>query len=363
MTDAVVARWQDQIREAAATGTPLRIAGGGTKEFYGNPVAGEILDTRDCAGIVDYQPGELVMIARAGTPLTVVEAALAERGQMLAFEPPHFGSGATLGGTVATAMSGPRRPYAGAVRDLMLGIRIVDGTGAFMHFGGRVMKNVAGFDVTRLMTGALGTLGVISEVAFKCVPVARSEATVAFECSADEAIHRVNAWSGKPWPLTATCYWRGTLAARFAGAAPAVAQAQKAAGGHGVDNAAPFWASVREHTHGFFTPQDDASRDLWRLAVKSTTPYKDLGGEQLVEWGGALRWLWLPAAAGAGAMRDWAAAQGGHATVFRAASTSLAGASGVFHPLAPALVPVHERLKATFDPQRILNRGRLYAGM
>ncbi len=218
MSDAVVAEWQDRIRAASASRSALAITGGGTKGFYGNPSEGELLDTRACAGIVDYEPTELVLVARAGTPLAEIEARLAEAGQMLAFEPPHFGPGATIGGVVAAGLSGPRRPWGGAVRDLVLGITLVDGNGTLLRFGGRVMKNVAGFDATRLMVGALGTLGVITEVAVKCLPAPRCDATRAFECGADAAIHMANDWSARGLPLSATCWWRGTLAVRLSGA-------------------------------------------------------------------------------------------------------------------------------------------------
>jgi glycolate oxidase FAD binding subunit len=357
MTDAVVAQWQEQIRQAAAEHKPLRLCGGGSKNFYGNVAQGEIVDTRACTGIVDYQPTELVLVARAGTPLAEVEAELAAHGQMLAFEPPHFGPGATLGGTVAAGLAGPRRPYAGAVRDLLLGVRLVDGTGSLMHFGGRVMKNVAGFDVARTMAGAMGTLGLLTEVAIKCLPVPQAEATLAFDCSSDAAIRMTNEWAAKPWPLSATCFWRGALAVRLSGAEPAVALAVKSLGGTVVANAAPFWTSVREHTHGFFANEGDTARTLWRLSVKATAPYSTLASEQLIEWGGALRWLWLPDSADPAPVVAWAMAQGGHATRFRSTRKT----AQAFQPLAAPLAQIHQRLKATFDPQRILNRGRLYA--
>jgi glycolate oxidase FAD binding subunit len=359
MSDAVIEQWQDRIRQAAAQGTLLRICGGGSKGFYGNSTEGEILDTRACAGIIDYQPTELVLVARSGTPLVEIEAALSAAGQMLAFEPPHFGPGATLGGVVAAGLAGPRRPYAGAVRDLMLGVKVIDGTGALMNFGGRVMKNVAGFDVARLMAGALGTLGVLTEVALKCLPLPKAETTLAFDCGADAAIRMSNEWSGKPLPITATCFWRGTLAVRLSGAAPAVVLAVRTMGGKPVANAGPFWESVREQNHGFFNADSQGSRRLWRLSVKATTPYSDLSGDQLIEWGGALRWLWQNTSADPAPVRKWAIEHGGHATLFRGAAV----APGAFQPLAPPLALIHERLKATFDPHRIFNRGRLYADL
>lgn len=358
MIDATLERWQERIRASSASRTPLRIRGGGTKDFYGEAPHGEFLDTRDYRGIVDYEPTELVITARAGTPLREIEDTMAAAGQMLAFEPPHFSDGATLGGAVAAGLSGPRRPYAGAVRDLVLGVRVLDGQGADLRFGGRVIKNVAGFDVARLMCGALGTLGVLTEVSLKCLPLPRSEATRAFELSADEAIRRVNEWGGQPLPLSATCHCKGRLWVRLSGATPAVDAAVIRLGGEPVDDGAAFWRSVRDHTHPhFFAIASDPGAALWRLSVKSTAPVGDLAGEQLIEWGGALRWLQGGSRIDVARLRAWASERGGHATLFR----STPRAQGVFHPLAPALAPIHQRLKAVFDPHGILNPGRLYA--
>jgi len=353
--DPILERWQERVRAAHAARTPLAIRGGGTKAFYGEPVAGEPFDTREYAGIVDYEPTELVVTVRAGTLLADVERALASEGQMLAFEPPHFAPGATVGGTVAAGLSGPRRPYAGAVRDHMLGVRIVDGRGEALAFGGRVMKNVAGFDVTRLMTGALGTLGIVAEASIKCLPVPRVEATRAFEVSADEGIRRVNEWGGKPLPLSASCFAGGRLLVRLSGAAAAVESAIAKLGGEAVAEGAAFWASVRDHAHPFFASARDGA-PVWRLSVRSTAPYADLGGETLIEWGGALRWLVAPRA-DAAKLRAWAWANGGHATLFSAQER----AASALHPLPGPLAGLHARLRAEFDPRGILNPGRMGA--
>jgi glycolate oxidase FAD binding subunit len=353
--DAVLGSWQERIRAAVAKGGALCIRGSGSKDFYGEPSAGDVLDTRAYTGIVDYEPTELVLTARAGTPLAVVERTMAQAGQMLAFEPPHFGPDATLGGAIATGLGGPRRPYAGAARDVVLGVRIVDGRGDDLTFGGRVMKNVAGFDVSRLMTGALGTLGVIAEVSLKCLPLPRREATRRFRLPADEAIRRVNEWGGQPLPLSGTCYVQGELYVRWSGAAPAVETAIAKLGGDAVDDGPAFWSSIREQTHPFFA-SGPSGASLWRLSVKSTAPYADLSGEQLVEWGGALRWL-VGARGDAARLRAWAQGHGGHATLFRGFDK----AAGVFHPLPPAMLAVQRRLKAEFDPHGVLNRGRMYA--
>jgi glycolate oxidase FAD binding subunit len=347
---------QATVREAARSRTALRIRGGGTKDFYGGLPQGDILETRGYSGIVEYDPTELVLTARAGTSLTAIESAMHAQGQMLAFEPPQFGDGSTLGGAVASGLSGPRRPYAGSVRDLVLGVRILDGTGQDLSFGGRVMKNVAGFDVSRLMTGALGTLGVITEVSLKCLPKPKAEATLEFECSVDDSIRMVNEWGRQPLPVSATCFHHGRMRVRLSGAQPAVSAAVEALGGERVPNGDSYWASLRDHTHLFFAGTRAVDVPLWRLSVKSTADYTDLGGEQLVEWGGGLRWLAAGERTDVQRVRLWAAANGGHATLFRATDKS----AGAFHPLNHTLHVLHQRLKSAFDPHGILNRGRLY---
>ena len=355
MADVAVEQVQDAIRRAAARHAPVRVRGGGTKDFYGDKLTGDVLDVTPVAGIVDYEPTELVITARAGTPLETVETAMRDAGQMLAFEPPRFAAGGTLGGAIASGLSGPRRPYAGAARDLVLGVKVVDGTGRARAVGGRVMKNVAGFDVSRLMTGAMGTLGVITEVSLKCLPRPRSESTRRFAVSADESIRMVNAWGGQPHPLSATCFYQGALFVRLSGAPSAVASAGAKLGGDEVGDAEATWTSVRDHRHAFFTAASAARTPLWRLSVGSTAPYTDLGGEQLIEWGGALRWLAATPRTDAAKVRAFASAHGGHATLFRAAEKP----ADVFMPMPPVLAGLHKRLKSTFDPHGILNPGRM----
>jgi glycolate oxidase FAD binding subunit len=366
MTDAVIGEWRARIAAAAAAKTPLRIRAGGTKDFYGQALAGEVLDTRAYAGIIDYDPTELVMTARAGTPLDDIEQATRAAGQMLAFEPPRFDaqdpSAATLGGCVAAGLSGPRRPYAGAVRDLVLGVRILDGRGQDLTFGGRVMKNVAGFDVARLVTGSLGTLGVLLDISLKCLPAPKTEVTRVFECSADDAIRRMNEWGARPLPVSATCFHHGVLSVRLSGASPAVAAATARIGGDSLldpDAGAAFWRGVRDQAHPFFATTVAAGAPLWRLAVKSTAAPADFFGEQLIEWGGGVRWVIGSDKSDAAQLRSWAQQRGGHATLFRAADKS----AGAFHPLPDAMAALHRRLKAEFDPAGILNPGRLYADL
>ena len=345
MLDATIER----IRAAHANRTPLILQGGGSKTFYGNADEGEVLNTRVLTGVVDYQPKELVLTARAGTPLVEIEALLTGQNQMLAFEPPHFDGAATLGGCIAAGLSGPRRPYAGAARDFVLGVRLIDGTGQALRFGGQVIKNVAGYDVSRLMVGALGTLGLLTEVSLKVLPRPKAETTLQYELDEAAAILKMNQWAGQPLPLSATSWHAGLLTLRLSGAASAVQAAQAKLGGETLKDAAAFWQRLRDQATPFFD-----KRPLWRLAVKSTTPPLQLGDAQWIEWGGAVRWLAsdLPAAA----LREAARTAGGHATLFR----GNAPADGVFAPLAPALATLHRNLKQRFDPEGIFNRGRLY---
>jgi glycolate oxidase FAD binding subunit len=348
----LIGQYADRIRAAAAEKKPLRLRGGGTKDFYGQALAGEVLDTRAYAGIVAYEPTELVITARCGTPLADLEAALRAEGQQLAFEPPHFGPGATVGGMLAAGLSGPRRQAAGSVRDFVLGVRMLDGRGDDLSFGGQVMKNVAGYDVSRPMAGSLGTLGLILEVSLKVPPLPFAEATRKLEVPEDKAIALLNHWGGKPLPISACAWTAGELYLRLSGAASAVKAAGEAIGGErmAADDAKRFWLQMREQSHPFF---GDA-KPLWRLSVPSVTPPLALPGEQLIEWSGSLRWF--SSNADARTVREAAAQAGGHATLFRAADKS----AGVFTPLAPVLARIHRNLKQAFDPAGIFNPGRMY---
>ncbi|MBL8269194.1 glycolate oxidase subunit GlcE [Steroidobacter sp.] len=354
--DHALSEMRETIRAAAAARTLLCIRAGGTKDFYGNRPEGTLLDPSRVAGIVDYEPTELVITARAGTSLATLEQLLAENGQMLAFEPPHFGTRATVGGCVAAGLAGPRRvsfgPTYGSVRDFVLGAKLIDGRGELLSFGGTVMKNVAGYDVSRLLAGSLGTLGVIVEVSLKVLPRPLSERTRRFEMSEAEAIDQLNTWTGRPLPLSASAWHEGSLYLRLAGAAPAVSAACTQLGGEDVDDAAAdaFWISVREQTHDFF----GGDQPLWRMSVPSTAPSLSIGGPQLIEWNGALRWLRTDQHAAQ--VRDCAQRAGGHATLFRRGDRS----AGAFTPLSPVLATIHRRLKSQFDPAGIFNPGRLY---
>jgi len=357
--EQLLQQWRERIADASARRQPLRIVGGGSKDWYGEPfdATAEVLETTACRGIVDYEPTELVITARCGTPLAEVEAALAERQQMLAFEPPHFGARATVGGMVAAGLSGPRRQAAGAVRDFVLGAVLMDGRGEVLRFGGQVMKNVAGYDVSRLLAGSLGVLGLILEVSLKVLPQPAARATLRFELPQEQALEELNRWGGQPLPITASAWRDGQLTLRLEGAAAAVAGARVRLGGAVLDEtqAERFWRGLREQDDDFFGAV--GSDELWRLALPTIAPPLALPGAQLIEWGGGQRWL-RAAPDAATAVRAAATAAGGHATRWR--GVSAAGAGAVFQPLAPALAAIHRRLKAGFDPAGIFNPGRMY---
>ncbi len=360
----------ERVRAAAADRTPLRITGGDTKAFYGEPGEGEALSTSGWSGIVSHEPSELVVTVRAGTPLAELEAALAEAGQCLPFEPPRFGPSTTVGGAVAAGLAGPARASVGGVRDFVLGVQFIDGRGQWLTFGGQVMKNVAGYDVSRAMAGSMGTLGVITDISLKVLPVAPAEATLVFSLAQHDALEQLHRWGGQPLPMNASCWVKDSTQAdapellflRLRGAVAAVESAcerlVREAGGARMDNtqAGPDWVACRDQTLPFFNPpSSDAC--LWRLSLPQTAPVLALPFAQLIEWQGAQRWLWAPASA-AGEIRRAAAAANGHATLFRAGAQ---GSSGVprFDRQSPVIDTITRRLRAEFDPAGIFNPGRM----
>ena len=359
----------DQVRAAASARRSLRIIGGDTKAFYGQPVAGETLSTTGWAGIVSHEPSELVVTVRAGTPLIELEAALAEQGQCLPFEPPRFGSASTIGGAVAAGLAGPARASAGGVRDYVLGVQFIDGRGEWLTFGGQVMKNVAGYDVSRVLAGSMGTLGILTDISLKVLPVAPAEATLVFSLGQHDALEQLHRWGGQPLPLNASCWVKDQTQAdapellflRLRGAVAAVESAferlAREAGGQRMDNAetGPDWAACRDQTLPFFNaPAPDLC--LWRLSVPQTAAVISLPFAQLIEWHGAQRWLWAPASA-ATEIRSAAAAVNGHATLFRAGAD---GAPGVprFDRQTAVIDTITQRLRAEFDPAGLFNPGR-----
>jgi glycolate oxidase FAD binding subunit len=351
----------EQVQRARASGAALRIRGGGSKDFYGEPAQGEVLDARTLAGIASYEPTELVVTARCGTKLDELEARLAAHGQCLAFEPPRLAPGSTVGGIVAAGLAGPARASAGSVRDHVLGAVLLDGHGEVLTFGGQVMKNVAGYDVSRLLAGSMGVLGVILEVSLKVLPVARSEATLRFECDQASALARLAEWAALPLPLNASAWWDGNLIVRLRGAASAVRSAASRLGGDAIaqELALPFWEGLRDQRDEFFVGARAAvagGASLWRIALPPTAPPLELPGTPLVEWHGGQRWLAsdLPAEQ----IRAAAARHGGHATLYVGADKS----PGVLTPLTAPLARNHERVKAAFDQAGIFNPGRGYPG-
>ena len=367
--EPVLADLRDRILAAHAAKTPLRLRGAGTKDFYGEELNGEIVDTRAHAGIVDYEPSELVITARCGTALSQIEAALAQHGQFLAFEPPAFGGDPTIGGVVAAGLSGPRRMSAGAARDFVLGASLLNARGELLHFGGQVMKNVAGFDVSRALCGSLGILGLITQVSLKVLPRPRVQTTLQFEFDGAGALERFNTWRAQPLPISATSWHAAIASVRLSGSPSAVRAARDTLGGETLDEtrSEAWWRSLRDQTLAFFG--EDAPR-LWRLSLPATAPFDAAGGPSrpsmasgalgllpsagLIEWSGALRWLRSDAPADE--IRALAERAGGTAALWHGRRNG-----PMFHPLAASNLELHRRLKNEFDPHAIFNRGRMIA--
>ena len=344
---------QQQVRNAVGNGTSLKIEGGNSKTFLGRETHGEILDVSGHRGIVEHDPRELVLTARSGTPLKEIEAALAETGQMLAFEPPHFGDNATLGGTIACGLSGPRRPFCGSARDFVLGCKLINGKGEILRFGGQVIKNVAGYDVSRLMVGAYGTLGVLLEISLKVLPRPAASYTLVQECTQAVAISTMSRLLSQPVPVDAACYHAGHCYLRVSGSEQAVKHAHEHLGGEVIEKSESFWHALREHHLPFL----GSANLLYRVLVKPAVPPLEIAGEWLLDWGGAQRWLVSdePLAL----IRERVATVGGHVTQFRGGAHN----GEIFQPLAAPLLVIHQRLKSSFDPNGIFNRGRIYANL
>ncbi len=336
---------REQIRAAFHNGQPLSIQGGGSKAFLGPPAGqDEILDTTGLNGILDYQPEELFIRARAGTPLAEIEDALRREQQMLPFEPPHFSSSATLGGCVAAGLSGPARPWRGAVRDYVLGCVLINGKGERLRFGGDVIKNVAGYDVSRLQCGALGTLGLLEELSIKTLPQPEQEITLVQEHDQASALEKIRTWNRLPLPLSGAAWHQGLLRIRLSGPAGAVRAARHALGGD-RDKDTGFWKRLKEQQLDFF----DSALPLWRLSLPRDCGPLALPGEVLLDWGGAQRWLLSDRPYRQ--LSGLAAEAGGHVMAFHPHSSP---------PLPPLLLALHQRLKQAFDPAGILNPGCLF---
>jgi glycolate oxidase FAD binding subunit len=353
--DPALQRLVDRVQTARAVHAPLDIRGGGSKRFYGEEPHGEPLDVGELRGISSYDPSELVVSVRAGTPLSELEDTLAAQGQCLPFEPPRFGAAGSVGGMIAAGLAGPARAATGGVRDYLLGATMLNGRAEVLSFGGQVMKNVAGYDVCRVLAGSMGILGVICEVSLKVLPIAPATLTLRFDMPQTQALEVLNRWAGQPLPLSASAWHNDVLVLRLCGARAAVQSASTQLGGQALDEtaAAALWAGLRDHGDEFFMPQAPAPT-LWRLSVPSTAAPLALPGATLIEWGGAQRWLWSDAPAAT--IREAADRAGGHAVLFRGTDKS----AGVFAPLSLSIGRIHRALKAAFDPDRVFNPGRLY---
>lgn len=344
---------QKRVTDRIKNKRPIRIVAGNSKSFYAQNIQGDELDVKQHTGIISYEPTELVITARCGTPLSEIENTLAEHNQMLAFEPPRFSEHSTFGGCLSAGLSGPRRPFAGAARDFTLGVTMINGNAEVLKFGGQVMKNVAGYDVSRLMVGALGTLGLILDASVKILPIPQSEITLAFEYSAEEAIEQTNRLCAKPLPISASCYDGKRLFIRLSGTQTATALTAKNLGGETIVEGDRFWSEIKDQRHEFF----NTDKPVWRLSVPPATPMLDeLGKEQFIEWRGALRWL--RSNEPAEKIRELVAKHNGHVTLFRNAGPD----DLVFEPISGKLHELHMNLKLAMDPYCLFNPGRMYQG-
>ncbi|MGH1536963.1 MAG: glycolate oxidase subunit GlcE [Gammaproteobacteria bacterium] len=345
-TNDIAAKIQDAFQQKQA----LHIHAGNTKSFYGRKIQAQPLSMVQHAGVIEYEPSELYITARSGTSLTEIEQTIADQNQMLPCEPPHFGINATLGGMISSGLSGCRRVSAGSVRDCILGTDILNGKGEALHFGGKVMKNVAGYDVSRLMCGALGTLGVILSASIRLLPKPECEHTIALTLDSKTAIAKMNEWANSPIPISATFYDGEMLYIRLSSSLSAVNACKKEIGGEAIDQCDMFWKAIKEHTHDFF----NAEKPLWRLSVPPSTETLNIAGENILEWNGSLRWYLSDM--DESTIRVEAERVGGHATLFKGDANEQ-----VFHPLSSASMKIHKKLKHVLDPAGILNSGRMFA--
>ena len=338
----------DVVKDAYEQRGQLSICGANSKSFLRYPDTGTTLSTIEHTGIVAYEPTELVVTARAGTSIHALQATLAENKQTLVFDPPCFQQDGTVGGAVATGLSGPSRPWAGAIRDYVLGTRIINGKGEMLNFGGQVMKNVAGYDVSRLMTGAFGTLGILLDITFKVLPLSEESTTRSFECNAQDAIDRINAWTSEAVPVNGAYWIDNVLYVRLSGTTAGVNAAIATIGGNEITESESLWSALRDHDHVFFT-----DNEYWRLSVPPATPMLPLQGEWLIDWGGAQRWL--KTTESSTKILQVTADANGHAERWHSQDKSHLRA-----PLDQTMNRYHQNLKDAFDPARILNSGTFY---
>ena len=339
-----------KIKTAYQNKQPIQINAGGSKHFYGRNIQGEPLSLLEHNGVIEYEPSELYITARSGTSLLEIEQTISSQNQILPCEPPHFGSTATLGGTIACGLSGPRRVHSGSVRDCVLGAEIINGKGEYLHFGGRVMKNVAGYDVSRLMCGSLGTLGVVMSATLRLLPKPACEQSLAFSLDSQTAITTMNQWANTPLPISACFYDGNELFIRLSGSNTAVKNCKNELGGELINTADNFWREIKEHTHSFFSSE----KPLWRVSVPPSTETLAISGNCAIEWNGALRWY--NSDENEKTIRLEAERVGGHASLFKGNITEQ-----IFHPISEASMKLHKKLKQTLDPASILNPGKMFA--
>ena len=347
----ITAKICDAVSDAYQASQALHIQAGQSKLFYGNEPVGTVLNVSTHKGIIDYEPSELFITARCGTSLHEIESVLAEHNQMLPFEPPAFGSDATIGGTIACGVSGPRRPYAGAARDNVLGTHIVNGKGEYLRFGGQVMKNVAGYDISRLMCGSFGTLGIMLQISLKVIPAQPDEITLSIECNEHDAVSRMHEWMQTDLPITGTYFEANHLFVRIAGVEATLHKVKSILGGTQVSESEKFWHAVKEQQRDFFKKSDS----LWRLVIPSNSPSLAENGECTLEWNGGLRWLKTDM--NHNDVFSMAENLSGHATLYRAKNKP----ANCFQPLSSRVQSLQLNMKKAFDPKGILNPGRMYS--
>ena len=340
----------NQVLDAYKNHRSLHIQTGGTKHFYGRKIEGQLLSLKNLNGIIEYEPSELFITAYSGTLLNEIEQTLDSQNQMLPFEPPHFGPQATFGGMIAAGLSGPRRISSGAVRDSILGVDLINGKGEVLQFGGKVMKNVAGYDVSRLMCGALGTLGILTSITLRLLPKPVSEKTIALSLNPKDAIKKMNFLANTAIPVSATFYDGNKLFIRLTGSLSTIETCINKIGGEQIDEHEKFWENIKEHQHVFFK----TDLPLWRISVPPYTAPLDISNTYAMEWNGGLRWYATDMSAKE--IRNKIECVGGHACLFRGDKIEQ-----IFHPLTHTELSIHQKLKQAFDPANILNPGKMYA--
>ncbi len=342
---------QQQLEHCIDNNIAVNICGHGSKQFYGRRIDSslECLDISKHQGIISYQPTELVITARSGTPISMIETVLAEKNQMLAFEPPQFNGKGSLGGMVACGLSGPARPFAGAVRDAVLGVNCINGKAEKLVFGGQVMKNVAGYDISRLMTGSMGTLGVLLDVSIKVMPKPEQDITLVLEQDIHQSLATWEKLGNQALVISASCQLDDQLYIRLSGNHAAVRHAQTIIGGTEYPKSSRFWQQFRDHELEFF----NNPRPLWRLSLAPATMPLNIHGSTLTDWAGAQRWVKTDETADI--IRQLCASHGGHATLFNPTDNSIEA----FHPLKAGVAILHKQLKQAFDPAGILNPLRM----